>query len=300
MSGASEEVFSFHCNACGKCCNSPPAMTVEELFHHEDRFIGCLTVRIVERPTADTRLPGGEPLHADDLAKWQDFVDDTSFALPGALPPHLRIQLGTQGYEHPIFDNRCPALAPDGRCSIHDDRKPAMCSAVPLEPALPDGLQRVVLRRRMEEAGWMGAASIAKGQRPSVSFQPMVQGRRVVDADHRRALAARRAQTRAEAARWHASVFKSLASELVCNVRRNSIKHGGYLVVSMAPVLRALATESEVSSERCDRYAKRQGALIEATIAQALTQGNKDHRAATTALRQFYEHYQRLVETAPA
>jgi len=36
---------SFHCTACGKCCNSPPAMTVPELFHHEDLFVGTLGVR---------------------------------------------------------------------------------------------------------------------------------------------------------------------------------------------------------------------------------------------------------------
>ena len=36
---------SFHCSACGKCCNSPPTMTVPELFHHEDLFVGTLAVR---------------------------------------------------------------------------------------------------------------------------------------------------------------------------------------------------------------------------------------------------------------
>lgn len=144
----------------------------------------------------------------------------------------------------------------------------------------------------------MGAACIAEGHAPAAGFQPMVQGRRVIDAEHRRTLAARRAQTRAEAARWHASVFQSLAEELLHSVRRGSIKQGGYLVLSMAPVLRALATWSDVSSERCDRYAERQGALIEATIARALSQGNRDHRAATTAMRQFQEHYRRTRETA--
>lgn len=36
---------SFQCTACGKCCNSPPAMTVPELLHHEDLFVGALGVR---------------------------------------------------------------------------------------------------------------------------------------------------------------------------------------------------------------------------------------------------------------
>ena len=52
------ERVGFRCSACGRCCNSPPAMTLDELFHHERRFIGCLTVRIVERPTRSDQRGG--------------------------------------------------------------------------------------------------------------------------------------------------------------------------------------------------------------------------------------------------
>ena len=275
-------------------------MTVEELFHHQDRFIGCLIVRIVERPTAATRLPGGEPLHPDDLAEWQDFVDATSFALPGALPPHLRIQLGTQGYEHPIFDNRCPALTPDGRCSIHDDRKPAMCSAVPLEPALPDGLQRVVLKRRMEEAGWMGAVCIAKGAPPALGFALMVAGRRVVQQHDREALATRRQQMLDETARWADEVFDLLADELLSHVRQGGLQRDGQLVLSMAPVIEVLERSSAATRARCDHYAARQDRLIGITVERAVQLGDKTHRATTSALRRFQSHYQQALRASAA
>lgn len=267
-------------------------MTVEELFHHQDRFIGCLTVRIVERPTAATRIPGtGEPLHPDDLAEWQDFVDATSFALPGALPPHLRIQLGTQGYEHPIFNNRCPALAPDGRCEIHDDRKPAMCSAVPLEPALPDGLQRVVLKRRMEEAGWMGAACIAEGE-AAAGFVPMVEGRRVVQDGDRGALTVLRRQMRAETQRWGRMTFALLSETLTEKVRQGRGLHPhSYVVLPMTAVLEALARCSTADRRRCEHYAERQVELIAQTIRQTITGGIKSHRTATGVMRLFHDHY---------
>jgi len=32
---AAGDVVSFRCSACGKCCNTAPAMTLSELFHHD-------------------------------------------------------------------------------------------------------------------------------------------------------------------------------------------------------------------------------------------------------------------------
>ncbi len=45
MAAPGIDAWSFHCTACGKCCNSPPQMSVPELFHHQRRFIGCISIR---------------------------------------------------------------------------------------------------------------------------------------------------------------------------------------------------------------------------------------------------------------
>lgn len=55
------------------------------------------------------------------------------------------IALTLQGYDYPSL-GRCAALTDDGRCSVHAD-KPSICSAVPLDPMLPDRLQSRVLPR---------------------------------------------------------------------------------------------------------------------------------------------------------
>ncbi|WP_028081842.1 YkgJ family cysteine cluster protein [Solimonas soli] len=34
----------FRCSACGACCDSPPAMSLPELFEHEDSFVGCIAI----------------------------------------------------------------------------------------------------------------------------------------------------------------------------------------------------------------------------------------------------------------
>ncbi|HMJ15776.1 MAG TPA: hypothetical protein VK524_30375 [Polyangiaceae bacterium] len=125
--------FSFHCSACGKCCNSPPQAALPELFQHQQRFIGCLTVR--RMPAAQTR--------------------DTDALFRRVLHPVSSgrewIQLATQAYDDQR--ERCPALADDGRCALHHDRKPAVCAVVPLEAWLPDSAQAGILRTRRQQAG---------------------------------------------------------------------------------------------------------------------------------------------------
>ncbi|WP_408249296.1 hypothetical protein [Paraburkholderia xenovorans] len=51
--------FSFACTACGKCCNSPPAMSLPELFRQRDRFIGCLAIGRVPRRRIGERVRVG-------------------------------------------------------------------------------------------------------------------------------------------------------------------------------------------------------------------------------------------------
>ena len=52
--------FSFWCSACGKCCNSPPAMSLRELFRQRELF-GCIAISRV------TRLPVGDTLQRNKI-----------------------------------------------------------------------------------------------------------------------------------------------------------------------------------------------------------------------------------------
>ncbi|MDR6497277.1 hypothetical protein J2785_000419 [Burkholderia ambifaria] len=55
------DTYLLGCNACGRCCNSAPTLSLRELFRHRHRFVGALTIRRVpkrrigERRRADDR-----------------------------------------------------------------------------------------------------------------------------------------------------------------------------------------------------------------------------------------------------
>lgn len=240
------DAFSFHCTACGRCCNSPPAMTLDELLHHERLFVGCLAIR---------REAGGA------------------------------VTLATQAHDYPSI-GACPALAGDGLCGIHQDRKPAMCGAVPLDPRLPQGLQRVVLRRRHAEAVFMQADCLAPGARDG--HAPLVDGERIVDAGYLAAFEQASVAFGAEDARWASDVHALLRPELA---RLPPPRPGGYLALSMVPILLVLARRSEEDRERGRRYAAHQVRLIEANVAAAIRRKVAADRGFTEELRRFAAQY---------
>jgi len=61
--------YRFACNACGRCCNSAPTLSLRELFRHRRRFVGALTV-----PTA---LPATHT-NAPCIDAWHDAVTLTA------------------------------------------------------------------------------------------------------------------------------------------------------------------------------------------------------------------------------
>jgi len=229
--------FSFQCSACGACCNSAPQLSLPELYHHQQRFIGCLAVRRIERP------PAGEPSGADA-------EDDRAFAaLAGELFDPVTgpagaelILLSVQAFDD-LARGSCPALDADRRCSVHLDRKPSHCRAVPLEPLLPDGAQRGVLADRELEAAYLGANCIRRGSHPGLL--PLVTERRVVDRDALEALRARRRELAEDRRVWGSKVFGLLRADLFDRPERVArLPQGGYFSMSLAPVLAVVASAS--------------------------------------------------------
>jgi Fe-S-cluster containining protein len=286
-----EGCFSFRCNACGRCCNSPPVMTVDELFRHEQRFIGCLTVSFIHPPAAGAKLHG-QALTAAEAAQWRQAVMALSFPLDGR-PGSPRLRLGTQAHDYPSL-GACPARLSDGRCEIHDDGQPVACAAVPLNAALPDGLQRVVLHQRSKEAAWMGADCIVEGRREG--WPVLVEGERIVDEGYRRDLHAHRAALQAQVPSWAAPVAALLGHELRLGGTALQMGVPACLTLPLVPVLAVLAEASAPARERARCYAQAQAGLIERKVAAALQRKNPLDRAMTQELRRFKGHYERFAQ----
>ena len=242
--------FEFGCSACGRCCNSPPALTLDELLHHASRFVGCVAVR----------------RDAD-----------------GA------IALQTQGHDYPSLQ-ACPARDDAGLCQIHADLKPGMCRVVPLDPRLPQAQQAVVLQRRHAESAFLAADCIAPGER--AGFAPLVAGEHIVDAHYLAAFEQQRAALRLDDECWGRELLAWLRPELAR--QGNAPPPGGYLALSLVPVLAVLARESTAAQDRCVDYARRQTVLINANIARAVQRRRPQDRPFTEELRRFVAQYARF------
>src|ERR1700733_2296660 len=98
--------FSYACSACGKCCNSPPAMTLAELFRHRDLFIGCIAIGRMPRKRIGERLRVGQyesVLDAADVAAFDTLADTLLYRAGDTF------SITAQGYDYPSVA-RCPAL----------------------------------------------------------------------------------------------------------------------------------------------------------------------------------------------
>ncbi|KVH54519.1 flagellin N-methylase [Burkholderia sp. MSMB1072] len=298
------DTYLLACNACGRCCNSAPTLSLRELFRHRHRFVGALTIRRVPKRRIGERWQAGgreHSLDADDVAA-ADALADRLFHRGRVHGEWLALTL--QGYDYPSL-GRCAALADDGRCGVHAN-KPSICRAVPLDPMLPDRLQARVLATRRGDAAWLGANCIvdaASVQSAEVSAFPIplvtagqVEDRAMLDA-HRDALVFERAV-------WRDAVFASLADGGPgVSDALSRLAPGGYLTVSIVPALLAVAQVSAHCRALCIDFVDAQLTLIGANIEAALARRHADDRPATRELRGFaqaLERARRALAATPA
>ena len=244
-----EAEWFHHCSACGQCCNSPPELSLAELFQHQDVFFGCLALRrivlkdvsVAQRALAERVL---HPLSASpDRSEWLQLV-----------------VLGFDGGARAA----CPALASDGRCSLHHVGKPKACSAVPLDPWRADEEQAAVLEFRAKDARSWGVDCIQSAAQPL--FRPLTRGLRVVDVEAAVAVAARRLDLEQDKALWGREVFRELATELFARPERTAtLPQTGFFLMSLAPVLLVVARQSR---ERVLSYLAAQAGLAEQLLAR--------------------------------
>ncbi|MGF6571467.1 Fe-S-cluster containining protein [Paraburkholderia sp. GAS333] len=280
--------FSFACSACGKCCNTPPSMTLAELFRHRDLFIGCLAIGRVPRKREGERLRVGSHesmLDATDIAAF-DSIADTLLHRAGDT-----FSITAQGYDYPSVA-RCPALEDDGRCAIHFSGKPVTCEVVPLDPLVPDRLQHLVLAARNQGSAYFGANCIQEGEHADAAL--LVADGDIVDTGAKDALTRRRSALAQERDVWGRAVFESLRKDLFNSPAALArIPAGGFLTISIVPALLAVASTSERCRQLSIDYIDSQIALIGRCVEQALSRRRLDDRPVTQELRGFVSAYQR-------
>jgi len=257
-------LVSFHCSRCGACCNSAPQLSVPELFHHQRRFVGCLTVRRVERLRPGSRWGGAALVTEADGTAFDAFVPSYLHTARGRERPEL-VWLAAQAYDEPGL-GRCPALGADNLCTVQNDNKPLGCRAVPLEPLLPDALQLQILTQRASEAAYMGANCLSLGTRSGVPL--LATQNEVVDTDARRALDERRQALALERRLWGDTVFEILRNEMFDHPERMAnLPAGGYLSLSLAPALAVISAASHPVRQRVVEYLSAQIELLAAILA---------------------------------
>ncbi|MET0793171.1 MAG: hypothetical protein ABW061_16745 [Polyangiaceae bacterium] len=257
--------WSHHCSACGKCCNSPPQLSVAELFHHQETFFGCLTVQRLKRPpSGDVTLRAGFDALAAQL--WH--------RLPAASNDTDDVLLATRGFDLGLSE-RCPALNSEQRCALHDSGKPAICRVVPLDALSPDSAQHWVLHSRRADAHYLGADCIQPGVRAGFALitrrlQVVDEGARAALTEHRRSLALER-QT------WGDAVFQLLHADLFASpALLDRLPSDGFMTLSLVPVLMVLASQSSAARARCLEYLIAQERLAERLLDQARQQAQGD------------------------
>lgn len=255
-------------------------MSLPELFHHQHRFIGALGMRRQRRLQAGDRLGAGTL----DTADANDYAALAARILYPLTGRGEDLVLQTQAITSPVL-HRCPALQDDGLCQIHTDRKPSMCSAVPLDPLLPDSLQQYVLAARGPGgAEYLGADCVTPTQ--TNTFQLQTQGKVVVDPAAREALDARRQDLALDKHWWGTAVCAELHAQILQpGGSLAQIPVSGVVTLPLAPVLLIVAGASVRCRERCKIYVAAQQTLIASQIEHALLRKNPAERTFTTQLR---------------
>lgn len=271
--------FAFECNACGACCNSPPQLTLPELFRHQDRFFGCLALRATRMP-ATARCHDERPFEARFL-----------HAVPGERG--LWAAVAGQAFGFPS-QSRCSSLMTDGRCGLHQTGKPLVCHVVPFDSLQPDRCQSDVLAERRAEAGFFGADCITRA--PATAPHAATAGPRLLKAAIARDLKRHRDALELEKRHWGSRVFTFLSNGQ-SGVPWRLLPDGNWVEIGLTPALAAVAELSPGCRERTLEYIDAQLVLGEALVRDAISRKSLLDRDATQRLRAYLQALAHLHES---
>jgi len=192
------------------------------------------------------------------------------------------VSLATQAIDYPSIA-RCPALADDGLCAIHADRKPIACAVVPFDAQLPDDAQHTVLAARATHDNYIGADCIRPARDGDAHLAADEHG--VVDVQVKTALAAHRQALADDRRWWGDSVQRGFLHDAPDSL--SQLPADGVLTLPLAPALLKIASASTACRDRCLAYLDAQQALIGNSIVRALARRQPVDRAFTQHLRGF-------------
>ena len=136
--------FNFSCNACGKCCNSPPVVNLAEVIKYADDFVYMFT--LVPVFSADPENMEYFSFHEEMQKSIFPYVSDKAItdtvlqqnAIGKAFGFKTAVPDMPQGiYLIPLFcdiadlEPSCLKLTNDNKCSIYENR-PGICRFAPL------------------------------------------------------------------------------------------------------------------------------------------------------------------------
>jgi Fe-S-cluster containining protein len=199
----------FHCTACGKCCYGQLPLTLNDAIANVERFPLAMmwtTVRQGAKSFAITARLGTTV----NLGKRKQFA--VQITPVSYMPPSLA----------------CPALAPDGLCSIHAD-KPSRCRTMPFYPYREERDQSDLLVPR---PGWLCETS---SQAPVVYRDKKIVHRE--DFDHER----NELIDQAPILRTYADRLMANAPNVAAAVYEAANKpRGGYMVLNFTGIVSRL------------------------------------------------------------
>ncbi len=281
------DTVSFNCTACGKCCNSPPLLSVPELLHHESLFVGSLALRRISSPESEASFDArrGLILSNSDSALLTETLDAQLFSAKQTKSADFYVSLMPMAIDYESL-KKCPALAENNQCRIQHNRKPVVCSMVPFDSLYPDSLQHLVLQSRH-----YGEECIMSGTK--AGYQVVIEKQQVVSQEYQTALQQRRAELILEKTVWANQVYTALEQQLLSNPQELAKIpiDTGLLSISILPMLMVLCEISEPCANRCLQYINAQIDLIDSKIAQAIARKIPADKGMTKEFRFFKEKY---------
>lgn len=165
MSESFETDVHFKCIGCGKCCDSPPQLSIREMYNLLDDFV--LEASFLTKPL---RLPSAVRAKIGRLhARLGQMGIDRAVELGGlksiATAGHFEgcevvttLSAIVRGYPHKA---RCPALREDNSCGIYA-RRPSTCRYLPAQHLFARSEQRLAVdvfrSQHGQDCDWSRAA----------------------------------------------------------------------------------------------------------------------------------------------
>jgi Fe-S-cluster containining protein len=289
---AAQEDFNFSCLGCGKCCDSPPQLSVREMYKHLDDFVlhASILTQPVQVPSSLAKRIGPTKAFVGQMTSKRSFELGAITFRPQSIHGEGPEMLATVSGASLPFSHirRCTALQDDNKCGIYDHR-PNTCRYVPGQHLLDEDSQDV-------------AFSIFRGMHAndcdwSVSAPLVVKAGCMTDANMTEAFKRAEADDRMDSELLRSlldagDVITAGDGEMSIEVFVNDSLAQGEVKIPIAlftVFLQALKDRGELPAHydvpSTEEVAWRQSAVCERLIANNLAKKNKDARSHTESLR---------------